>query len=288
MLKKILLCLLSLSLLSACACAKEAAAPVPAESAPVEAPAQSLPAEAAGAPTMPPEMAEEAAKAHFHAEVARVEELRRFEAADGTLVLEVTGFFPSVVIEGNETATEAVNAFFEAEQAAFLDGEETQMMAADAMELYELNGADAAHLFPFVTERSYEQARLDEDVLSFVCEIYSDTGGAHPNMARMGLRFDAQTGKPLAFADVVEDEAAARAFIEEQLAAMAEADTTGMYFEDYADSLGDILTEDTWYFGEDGFRVIVNPYIITPYAAGIQELNIPYGEFPQLKAKYGS
>ena len=59
-----------------------------------------------------------------------------------------------------------------------------------------------------------------------------------------------------------------------------------MFYEDYEESIGDILTEETWYLGEDGFHIIVNEYIIAPHAAGILDFVIPYGEADFLKEEY--
>ena len=48
----------------------------------------------------------------------------------------------------------------------------------------------------------------------------------------------------------------------------------------------DILTEDTWYFSDQGLVIISNEYIITPHAVGILEFTIPYNELTFIKPCY--
>ena len=59
-----------------------------------------------------------------------------------------------------------------------------------------------------------------------------------------------------------------------------------MFYDDYEDKIGDALTEDTWYLGNDGLHIIVNEYIIAPHAAGSFDFVIPYEEADFLKDEF--
>ena len=83
------------------------------------------------------------------------------------------------------------------------------------------------------------------------------------------------------------DEEKGIAFVNEfLLKKMKESEDELGFFEDYENYVKDILTDQTWYFSDEGFVVISNVYIVSPYAAGIQEYVIPYSQFPYLVEKY--
>ena len=48
--------------------------------------------------------------------------------------------------------------------------------------------------------------------------------------------------------------------------------------DDYESFVPDILTEEVFYLGENGLMIICNPYMVTVYAAGVIEVEVPYEE----------
>lgn len=215
----------------------------------------------------------------------RMDEINEeYKAEDGTVLLTVTGNLPVVTITGNETVAKTINEYLQKYDLQGISVAESEQWAeAD----YKERGKDNWHTYGIDT--TFTGQRLDEKVISFSVLAYSYMGGAHPNAVSTGLNFRTETGERLTLADVTKDEQEARAEIEayilEETKKMA-AENEGMFFENYEESLKDILTEDTWYLAEDGFHIIGNEYIISPHAAGILSFVIPYEKADFLKEEF--
>lgn len=139
----------------------------------------------------------------------------------------------------------------------------------------------------YFMETTYSVRQIDHAVVSLVADAYSYMGGAHGNRIEAALNFDTQTGKRLTLTDVTIDERkATEEIVANLLAQTKQASYKDMLFEGYESSVGDLLTEDTWYLGKDGFHVIGNEYIISPHVAGILDFVIPYKKADFLKEKY--
>ena len=204
------------------------------------------------------------------------------KAKDGTLLVTVKTTLPEVEIPGNESAASAINEYMQTiDLTGITMGDAREWAQSD----YEVRGADNWNAYAIETK--YTAERADSAVISFAGDAYSYMGGAHPNALRGGYNFDPAAGRRYTLADVVREEQSAResilAFLTEETAKEQYAD---MLFEDYTESLGDVLTEDTWYLGADGFHIIVNEYIISPHAAGIMDFVLPYEKADFLKENF--
>lgn len=205
---------------------------------------------------------------------------QEYEAEDGTLLLTAKRSLPTVVISANEEGAAAINEYIKSQ--ALLDEE---AMLEWAKEAYSSLGKENWRKFSLDTQ--YFTERADEEAISFHVTSYSDMGGAHPNSASIGLNFNPKTGKRLTLAEAaLEEEAAVLAINEFLLAETKKEEYRGEFFEGYEENVGDILTEDTWYLGEDGLHITVNEYIISPHAAGMMDFVIPYGEADFLKEEF--
>lgn len=205
---------------------------------------------------------------------------------NGNLLLTVTGNIPVIMIKGNQEASDKINAYYKESQnkqnetiKQYIDYAKDYLSTVGDKELSYWNG--------YGLGQTYRSARVDNEVISIVEESYEYAGGAHPNTTRSAQNFDTKTGELLTLKDVFTDVEKGIAFVNEyllkQMKASKEQDG---FFEGYESSIKDILTEDTWYLSEEGFVVITNVYIVSPYAAGIKEYVIPYSEFPYLMEKY--
>lgn len=229
-----------------------------------------------GAQTQEAETAEAAGNIY----VEMKESVMELKAEDGTVVLKADRTVPVVTISDNEESAAAINEYINNE---FPDYDEEMLEAAK--ETYaDLGKENWREYASWVT---FSQERTDSEVISFTAGYYWDMGGAHPNSGRSGLNFRTADGKKLALEDVMTDQEAATAAINEFLLAETKKEEyEGMFFEGYEESIADILTEDSWYLGEDGFHIIVNEYIISPHAAGILDFVIPYAEAGFLKEEF--
>ena len=237
----------------------------------------------------------ETAKSEAEAEETVIEESinirmeqkkEEYKAEDGTLLLTCSETIPAVEISGNEEAAATINEYIKNYNET--DNSPDVEILEWAEEDYKLRGKDNWYE-GYVTDRSFTGERTDEAVISFLINSYSYTGGAHPNSVQAGLNFDTKTGRRLTLADIAIDENAARDKITEYILAEVrkrEAEEEGMFFEDYEENIGDILSEDTWYLAENGMHIIGNEYIISPHAAGILDFVIPYEKADFLKEEY--
>lgn len=205
---------------------------------------------------------------------------------DGRLLLSVTGSYPVVSVKGNESAEAKINEYMD----HLVAEEEKQADTDEAFAKEDLASRDEEMLEYFNgygLGSKFTTARADSQVISFRQDVYEYTGGAHPNSGAVGYNFSTETGALLTLQDVVSDEAAARAFIEQTLLGqLKDPKYADMLFDDYADYIGDVLSDTTWYFGEDGFHVIGNEYILGPHSAGILDFVIPYDSFELLNEAY--
>lgn len=139
---------------------------------------------------------------------------------------------------------------------------------------------DAAFPAYSISSHIHEISYIDDTYLSFCQAYYEYTGGAHGMPYRIGYTFNLQTGELLTLTDVIDN-------TEEEL-----KEIVGRYFEELinkepenywegsADSIREWTSfEPSFYLTEEGIRFYEGPYAISSYAAGFQEVTIPYSEF---------
>lgn len=59
-------------------------------------------------------------------------------------------------------------------------------------------------------------------------------------------------------------------------AAAKNEETPGLLIDDYATYIGDVVSDDTFYFTDDAVVFVSGEYVIQSYAAGIIEFSVPY------------
>lgn len=230
--------------------------------------------------------AKETTNNDFVIEITFEDKSREERDKNGNLLLTVTSNLPVIAIEGNPEASERINAYYsESEKKQEETIQEYIEYATDNYTL--LNTDQIKYWNGYGLGAIYSSERVDAFVISIVENSYEYAGGAHPNTTKTAQNFDTQTGQLLTLTDILTDVNQGTEFINNYLLEkMKESEDTVGFFEDYESSVKDILTDNTWYLTEEGFVVISNVYIVSPYAAGIQEYVIPYSEFPYLVEKY--
>ena len=113
--------------------------------------------------------------------------------------------------------------------------------------------------------------------------IFTFSGGAHPNTARVALLFDLAAGRPLRLADLLADEKPAvtdlSAQCKTQLA--AEGAKNGWELFDNADVAAVVGDIGNWAAAKDGIEILFDPYAVAAYVAGSHECRLPYGTLAQ-------
>lgn len=200
-------------------------------------------------------------------------------------VLIVKAILPVVSIGGNSEASKKINAFYE-DGMTELD-KTIEEYTGYANEEYEFRKEDDSSFYPYEIQIERELARADSAIISIASIHYEFIGGAHGNSTKIGDSFNPETGERLAFADIVEDENAAKEFVLSYLTKEMETqEYQDMLFEDAQTSAKTVLEADNWYFSQEGVVFVAEHYLIAPYAAGILEFTIPYKEFAGLKEVY--
>lgn len=131
-----------------------------------------------------------------------------------------------------------------------------------------------------ISSSIHEITYVDDTYLSYCQAGYEYNGGAHGMPYRIGYTFNLQTGELLTLSDVIGNS-------EEELKEMV-----GRYFEEQISKEpenyweGSVESVKEWtdfnsdyYLTEEGIRFYQGPYAISSYAAGFQEVTIPYSEF---------
>lgn len=194
-----------------------------------------------------------------------------------------------VTIPGNDEAQNKINDFFVQEEVSYQDTiREYVQFAREDLEMRKEDPEWLESWVGYSVGREYSIMRADEKIISVVMDCYEYTGGAHPNSVRVAYTFDTQTGEKLSLEAVVKDldevQSMTTEFLTEQLAEQEQEE--GMLFDDYKSYIQDILTDNTWYLDQEGFHIIINEYIVSPHAAGIQEMTMPYDEYDLIKSEY--
>ncbi|MBP3912183.1 DUF3298 and DUF4163 domain-containing protein [Zhenhengia yiwuensis] len=205
---------------------------------------------------------------------------------DGVVMLVVEGNSPVVTIENNKKATCDINDFYEGKEKAF-EKMEKQYVKMAKKDYSARTKESKKYWAGYSLSRIYTTGRVDNKVISFIQNNNEYTGGAHPNATRFAQNFNPCTGTRLTLKDITKDECKAREVIQAYiLKAVQKAAYKDYLSEDYEAHIKDILTEDTWYFSDQGLVIISNEYIITPHAVGILEFTIPYNELTFIKPCY--
>lgn len=125
-----------------------------------------------------------------------------------------------------------------------------------------------------------EISYFDEKYLSFCQQDYDYMGGAHGMPVWTGFTFDLTTGQRLELQDVIgNSEEELKEIVTEHFAEIIEKNPDN-FWEDAVDSVREGTSFDSqFYLTEEGIKFYFSPYMLASYAAGFQEVTIPYEEF---------
>lgn len=171
------------------------------------------------------------------------------------------------------------------------EGDFVNGLAKSAYEHYAFLEADgSAETFPsYYYNTHYSVQRMDDTVFSAVKYEESYMGGAHGSSIQSGVNFDMRTGEAITLSDLSDDQERFISFLKEKLLALADEKQAeeNLFFPEYQENIADIITDDTFYFSQEGLCFISQEYVLQPYAAGTVVLCIPYDELKgHLKDEY--
>ncbi len=194
----------------------------------------------------------------------------------GVLLLAVTENCPVISIPENEAAAEKMNMVFEQQHTANQTYIQEDVKAAkDAYG--QLSGEETANWNGYGYGSSYKVVYASTRILSIEAENYKWQGSAHPNTWTTSYCFDATTGALLYLYDIFTDKAEAEKIVEKQiLDTITKEPYKDALMDDYESYVPDVLTENVFYLNDKGLVIICNPDMVTSYAAGTIEVEVPY------------
>lgn len=120
---------------------------------------------------------------------------------------------------------------------------------------------------------------FNERFISYTQKNYDYTGGAHGMPYWVPHTFDLETGEELALSDIVANtEGEFKDIVTAQFTEMYNVEPE-IYWNDAINSVHEWTTmESPFYLSEDGLVIYYGPYDLASYAAGFQEILVPYEE----------
>lgn len=186
--------------------------------------------------------------------------------------------YDQLVFEGDSEAVQKINKEFleikEANIKAVID-----RAREDEEYLKEEEGAETYSYTSYITGITFFNDR-------YVCveqSEYTYTGGAHGMPMRNYYVLDLETGERLLLEDIVnESQDEIHAIAAKYFGTLYEK-APKLYYEEAVDTVKDTAGDNNmFYLSDEGIVFYYPPYGLAPYAAGFQEIVVPYSEF-QLK-----
>lgn len=192
------------------------------------------------------------------------------------LLMEVE--LEQLVVDKRYAGAEKINQYLQGEMDADIAyGEETAKWQEETIvEEGDNTGLCGYSLSSTVSDMYY----LDENYVSFYQSSYVYLGGAHGMPYHIGYTFDLHTGEMLTLSDIVgNSETELKEIVTKHFAEYINTDPES-FWENAVDTVRECTDMDSmFYLTEDGIVFYFEPYALACYAAGFQEVIIPYEEF---------
>ncbi len=191
-----------------------------------------------------------------------------------------------VEIEGDEYTNLERNV----ENWSLERSEGLRSLYADFEESAALEAEGDEEFYGYSLYHTLAAARADGQVLSLKDDTYQYGGGAHGVFYREGVNFDSKSGKKLSLRDIISDwdnfaeDAAAHVtyYLKEHY--------SGELFADYATTVENLWAQEAepeWYLDGSSIVIVIQEYMVGPYAMGTPEIHLSYAEFaPYIKDAY--
>jgi|GEM_PF-4295758 len=139
---------------------------------------------------------------------------------------------------------------------------------------------------PYSLTITYSTTSFSPDVVSFIFDTDTYTGGAHPNTFTTTETFNMKTGKEIALQDLFLPKSDYLKILSKESRAQVTANLGEYVVQDMLDSG---TTEDPTNFQNfalypDSMVIYFAPYDVAPYAAGPQTANIPFSSLSTVLA----
>lgn len=204
-----------------------------------------------------------------------------YDSEGDVVLLETRQSKVEITSEGYSALKDVISEVY----ADYTDTEIENMLSA-AQEHYDgIKDDENFYYFPtYYMAIDVTLARSDSSVISFR-ELYNDySGGAHGMYAISGSTFDVESGKRLAFEDILVDAEGFYTKATEYIADKLKEKYDDALWENYTGIVSDRFTNGgdvNWYLDAAGIIIAYTPYEMGPYAMGAPEVTLPYADFAE-------
>lgn len=197
---------------------------------------------------------------------------------DGVKIAQYTYSLPVITPskeEGNEIA-ETFNAHMEEYAADLIDRFENEIYPAAERDYDMKKQYDQEWGTGYYTDEVKFTSVSAETYLGIAFDIYTNTGGAHPNTGFKAEMYDLKNGKFFDYTELSDDpEGMTKAISEDLLTQMDEQGLSQNYFDGFESEVESLENAEI-YFTEDGLTIVFPDYVLGPHAIGTQTLLVDY------------
>jgi len=177
-----------------------------------------------------------------------------------------------LVVDEKFPGASQINLLIEEEQKGNIAYEREMALS---MEEWAADGGIGSSLTSSVSPIYY----FNERYISYTQQNYDYTGGAHGMPYWIPYTFDLETGEELGLSDIVaNNEEEFKKIVTAEFTEMYNVDP-GMYWDNAVENVHEWTSmESPFYLSEEGLVIYYGPYDLASYAAGFQEIIVPYEE----------
>jgi hypothetical protein len=133
-----------------------------------------------------------------------------------------------------------------------------------------------------ISYRSY----ISDKIVSLNFDVNTDTGGAHGNLMTVAFNYDKDLNKILLTEDIFSDQANYLVQLSNLVKPLLKIELEKLQFQDdtWLETGAGALENNykQFVFTKDGLTFFFDPYQVAPYAAGAQEITLPYQSLSSL------
>lgn len=127
----------------------------------------------------------------------------------------------------------------------------------------------------FTLDINYEVKYLGDEYVSFLFRENTYTGGAHPNQIPVGKTYEIESGQEVSLTDIfVPGSGYLEAISKEAVEKFKEKFKEGVFFSEGVEAR--TVNFETFTIDDGSITFYFAPYQIAPYAAGLQDVRIPF------------
>ncbi len=277
--RKLIFCMLALSLMLALAGCMGSSNPTTAATDPTQAPTPApsepsvptVPQDTVPAPTDPGD-SQQKPMASFSAPAV----IETVTAGDGTVIFQYAYQNISLIIQDPDVA---INVLQDLQKRIDASKAPAEALKQQAQTDYK-GGAD---WYAYQYQILFEPKRMDHGVLSLFGTTASFSNAARAEKTYHGATYDLITGEEVKLLDIFANDDWAAPVSQLVIQALDEIKLDYALYDDFANTVkarftGDLSDDTHWYFTQNGLCFFFAPYDIAPYASGVISAEIPYDQ----------